>query len=54
MDSSTKNIVIDVLLVSLEARRERARDYVYNTNMLLEVELLSAQIEALKAAREEE
>jgi len=56
MDSSlcTKNIVIDLLLVSLEARQKKAGDYIYNSDMLLEAELLSAQIEALKATREED
>lgn len=44
---------IDIQLESLEARRDAASNYVYNSNMQIEAELLDKQIEALKATRDQ-
>ena len=49
-----KNLIIEVLLISLKARRNSARNYRYNDVLQLEVNLLDAQIKALREALDEE
>lgn len=40
--------VLEVQILSLKARKEKAQDFELNINMKVEVELLDAQIDALE------
>lgn len=45
---------LKVEIISLKARRRKAQDYCMNTDLMLECELLTAQIDALEQALKEE
>ncbi len=51
--SDFKKSVIEVELVSLEARKKSAQNYCMNTNMQIEANLLQDQIDALEKELED-
>ena len=52
-ENQIRKIILDCMISSLIARRDRAKDFVLNTNLQVEAKLLDNQIDALEKEKTE-